>query len=87
VVREKSGSAWRSVRGSGVWRSIKDMLGRRRTILEVLYWARNSCSRYLKHPGISVGFEVVSISGRVERAYSSQNEMIYARVSFSCQAK
>jgi hypothetical protein len=63
------------------------MLGRRRTILEVLYWARNSCSRYLKHPNISVGFEVISSIVRVERAYSSQNEMIYGQVSFSCQAR
>lgn len=32
MVLEKSGSASRSVKGSGVWRSIKDMEGRSRTM-------------------------------------------------------
>lgn len=47
VARVKSGRASRRVRGSRVCASINDMLGLRRTILEVLYFARYSCSRYL----------------------------------------
>jgi hypothetical protein len=36
VARLKSGRASRSVRGSGVWRIIKDMLGRSRMMLDDL---------------------------------------------------
>lgn len=46
-VRRKSGRAEMRVSGLGVCMSMKDILGRRRTMLAFLYLERNSRSRYL----------------------------------------
>lgn len=55
---------------------MKDMLGRSRTILDDLYFDRNSCSRYLEQSASALRFLTDCGSGRVEATYSSQNEMI-----------
>lgn len=52
------------------------MLGRSRTILDDLYFDRNSCSRYLEQSVSALRFLTDCGSGRVEATYSSQNEMI-----------
>jgi hypothetical protein len=53
VVRVKFGRASRRVRGSGVWSSMKDMLGRRRTMFEFLNRVKCSRSRYLRKSACS----------------------------------
>ena len=52
MVCEKSGRASRIVEGSGVWASMKDIDGRRRTIRALGCCVRYSLSRYLSRKTI-----------------------------------
>jgi hypothetical protein len=62
VVREKSGNASRSECGFGVCRIIKDMLGRRRTMLDDLNSVRNSRSKYLGQSVMVTSYSAAPIS-------------------------